>query len=420
MRQSITNFSLLAGLGWGIAALILLVIVGVMTFTGLRQAQFGRITPARVDFLKSHIVGQGALTGPLDLQFPADFYTQKLYLLGEIHGRAAPQIIDLALLKLLHEKSGVRDYLAEIDPIEAAHFNAYLETGDEAYLAPVFDFWRGRVRWGNVDFREKVRQVRLYNQTLPEAGRIRFTGIDEVHNVDLIESWLSPKPAPATCGDIRQCAAEYLTKVEAADAKSVLGGEKTKKEMIFLLTILSKPIEREDVFFKSYAYQVREGALGDRPAYGLWGTNHIVRAAMNGQKAFAELVRESDLPAHDKIASLQTFSVEGALMFGNKEMKGLLADKKRTGRVVNWLEDDGPVTFVPGIGDLKAAAIAGKGVTIFRLDGDASPYREATGLGEFHSVGLKPLRFDAPGPVTTTAFDYAILIRGSQSVEPLP
>lgn len=60
---------------------------------------------------------------PLDLNlpeagfaFPSEVYSSRFVMLGEVHGYATPQQIDLALLRHLNARAGVRWYLAEVDP----------------------------------------------------------------------------------------------------------------------------------------------------------------------------------------------------------------------------------------------------------------------------------------------------------------
>ncbi len=55
-----------------------------------------------VAWLKSHIVVSGPVTGGLTFAFPKSVYANRLFLLGESHGSATPQIPDLELLAHLN------------------------------------------------------------------------------------------------------------------------------------------------------------------------------------------------------------------------------------------------------------------------------------------------------------------------------
>ena len=88
--------------------------------------------------------------------FDAAFYGNQLFLLGEAHGVQRPQEIDLALLKHLNERAGVRTCVAEIDCAKAYYLNEYLRTGDEATLDLVFRSWVAETaQWANQDLRIK-------------------------------------------------------------------------------------------------------------------------------------------------------------------------------------------------------------------------------------------------------------------------
>ena len=119
--------------------------------------------------------------------FNDDFYKNQLFLLGETHGFKNAQVVDLALLKHLNQRVGVRHYIAEVDPTKAYYINQYLQTGQDSTLRLVFASWIAEtMQWANADFFRKIQAIRVYNQTLPKIKRIRFVGIDAVQDRPLI------------------------------------------------------------------------------------------------------------------------------------------------------------------------------------------------------------------------------------------
>ena len=123
---------------------------------------------------------------PLDLSlqeagfsFPNKVYASRLIMLGEVHGYAVPQRLDLALLQHLSSHAGVRWYLAELDPAQAMAINKYIAGGDSAAVAAVFDRWADQsAQWGNRDFFNKLSGIRAMNAALPPDRQVRFIGVD--------------------------------------------------------------------------------------------------------------------------------------------------------------------------------------------------------------------------------------------------
>jgi hypothetical protein len=84
-----------------------------------------------------------------------------------------------------------------------------------------------------------------------------------------------------------------------------------------------------------------------------------------------------------------------------------------------WANSDGPLVFVNGIRDLKAVTQENS-ITIFKLEGQNSPYRHSPKLAQVKV--LIPGQSLTPDPEAGTddpAFQYVILIRNSKALEPL-
>jgi erythromycin esterase-like protein len=138
--------------------------------------------------LASVAVAQTSLTSyleknrqPVDLaNFDAkllDFHDKQILFLGESHGIAINEDLDLALLKYLHREAGVRVYLGEFGYAAGFALNQYLQTGDEKILDYVVNEFKGSVAWTK-ERREFYVKVHQWNASLPPADQIRFVGID--------------------------------------------------------------------------------------------------------------------------------------------------------------------------------------------------------------------------------------------------
>lgn len=238
---------------------------------------------AKVAWLKDHVVADGPVMGGLTFAFPADFYRSRLILLGESHGVAAPQILDLELFKHLSQKIGLTDYL-----------NRYLASGDEALLTRVFDHWtRSGAQWGNRASEAKLRAIRDFNQTLPAGRRIHIVGIDAVQDWPLVAEWIAG-------GDGAKAQAILAAQEgqRATAALAAMGDRTDAAALRAMLQDVAAGHDRETILFDSYARAVRSDGQGDhpgdRPAYGLWGMFHIMQAGVNGAQPFAARIAPAD------------------------------------------------------------------------------------------------------------------------------
>ena len=428
---------LLLGLGWA----------GYVAYVWIA---LGRPDPALVTYLRAQQRPVPTAAPAAFPDFEPGFYANQLFLLGESHGRAAPQELDFALLRHLNQKTGLRNYVAEIDPSQAFFFNRYLATGHEADLQTVFRGWDGEEQWGNQDFYDKVRRIRQLNQTLPPAARIRFIGLDRIQHVGValqhLRAILAQEPGPGAAGrsavldTLRQLSAgpvptepalarlahrllpAFLSAPDSAGTGAGLSaaGRAQVAQLLRNASYLRGPSIRRDsvMLLNLQADYVRLG-LQNEKLYGLWGMYHVLQSAVSNSQPFAALVRASALPLRGRVVSLVLFTANSETMIPAGAIPAAL---RPPGRSVNvgWLNSAGPVVLVPGIRDLLAAAPAGAPATVFRLDAPQAPYRHslrlATTQAPLMNQTLAPTR---AGAATTDYFQYAVLLRNSAAVRPL-
>lgn len=363
---------------------------------------------AKADWLRAHIVAQGKVTGGITFTFPGTFYRNRLILLGESHGVAAPQGLDLELLTHLNQRIGLVDYLAEIDPVQADYFNRYLETGDEALLKRVFDYWtKSGAQWGNRAFEDKVRAIRRLNATLPASRRIRFTGIDSVQDWGLVAEWI------AGSGD--QAIPAFAAKAASDRASAALAGLGDKPgdvaaELRATLVDIAAGQDRETVIFNNYKRAVRGGKLGNRPAYGLWGLYHVMQAGVNKTQPFAARVAASRLSAAGKTASIALLSLDSAVQIPVPFPDGV----KRL-RMTNF-NIDGPFVMVKGAATLRAASEPAT-ITLFDTGARGSPIA-ATDFGQITTSVGQSFVPDDNGPGARRMVQYVGAFRNSDWATP--
>ncbi|MEL7487895.1 MAG: hypothetical protein AAGJ87_11840 [Pseudomonadota bacterium] len=371
--------------------------------------------------------------------FPNDFYTQKLFLIGEIHGAQTAQHFDLALMKHLNERIGVRWLMAELSYVQAARFNAYLETGDEAYLTPVFEAWLNRsAQWGNRQHYDKIKALRVYNLGLPEDRRIRYFGVDLIHADDREDaaSWLNmmlsaiPAEAPTALTSLRAATSPFDQNAFSGIATAALdvlnGADATDLEALGVDTVavahLVRNIQyslnetrRYEAIPANIAAMVNTFGVGDdEPLYGFWGLFHVMKAIINDTgRPLAVRLAQSDLPFADDIVSVSMIYADSKQNMPSHILPG-------------FLQSDGPYTEVPigqnnpylmylyGIGDLRSVA-NGAEVSVFRLYEDGSPYIDETRLRTQTGILTKAFKFEITPPSQQPA-DYVVLIDGSPAL----
>lgn len=336
------------------------------------EALVDQSDPAKVDWLRRNVVAYGPVAGGLSFDFPAEFYEQKLILLGESHGVAAPQVLDLELLTHLNARIGLTDYLAEVDPVQGAMLNRYLESGDEAVLDRVFDYWtESGAQWGNTAFENKVRGMRALNLTLSAERRVRILAVDAIQDWPLFAQWIGEQGGTVDAAALTAAAEDRANPEPLADlALAAVASlpEQTPETMRVsgVLGDLRARAGREGTIFNTYSRAVTSGELGDRPAYGLWGVYHVMQAGVNQTRPFAMRVKASDLPAAQAMTSIIVLSLDSWVQIPAPTPQGMQRMR------LNMFNIDGPYVMVQGAATLRAASEPGR-TTLFNPRAVGSP-----------------------------------------------
>lgn len=367
------------------------------------------VDPARVQFLSRNVVAHGPVTGGFSFDFPEAFYDSPLFLLGESHGSAAPQVFDLELLTHLNARIGLTDYLAEVDPVQAEWLNRYLETGDEVLLDRVFDVWNGGSQWANVAYENKIRAIRKLNGTLAEDRRIRLHGIDAIQDWPLLAEALQARGIALDATAVSASSGAARARI-IADALTAAPASMRDGYLLAALERQADGADREHTIFGNYTELVRNGALGKRSAYGLWGLAHVLQGPIGDQVKFAGLVRASDLPAAARVRSIVLYGLDSAVQFPVPLPSGVARVRFTEGNV------DGPVVKLSGSTALRAASKADH-LSVFGIEAAGSPYRVGQQLVALRSA-MDPGINAASDVPTTDYVQYVGVYRGSDWAAP--
>lgn len=346
---------------------------------GMASAQ----SPAAVDnYLQRQAQAVGGSTAAWRL--PESGSAHRLFLLGEVHGIAHGQQLDLRLLQVLHRQAGVRVYVGEFDFAQAELLNAYLRTGREAPLRAVLDGWQARsLQWASRDFADKLRAIRRWNQQLPPAERVRFFGADALQEPALacaqLASTLPPKVRspqaralrslalnPAACAQpqalARQAAA--LLAAPRAVAELRLAQRPTLALAMRALQIEARQLGRSETIAAHIRSLFEHSPRGTK-GYGLWGLFHVVQAPVNGEAPMALRLEREGLTGG--VVSLMLLSVRAHMM--------VPLEQTAQGTVytaIAYTMDNVAQVQVDGIEDLKRHARGP--LTLFAADAPGSPY----------------------------------------------
>jgi|GEM_PF-3027757 len=137
--------------------------------------------------------------------FSLNPYREKseVLLIGETHGSAFNYQVFFAVLRSLIQSGRQAQILDEGGYANSLVVNRYLQTGDELQLIYLLNALTGSVA-ANEQYYQFVRQIRILNESLPEAEKIRFWGIDLEHQLDIAlygihrlvpENSIQPRPA---------------------------------------------------------------------------------------------------------------------------------------------------------------------------------------------------------------------------------
>lgn len=371
--------------------------------------------------------------------FDNSFYQNQIFLLGESHGVQKGQDLDLALLQHLNRKVGLRYYLAEVDFTKAYFLNQFLETGKEELLKAVFADWvSANQQWANQAFYSKVKAIEAYNHTLPANKRIRFIGIDVIHNTALVARHLEELLA------VHQPEAKQLFKplVAALQAntqdsiilhatkllKDITASEEEYKRVLnnnygpvkHLLTNCAQiDKSRGAMLFENFKAVRALYGLQQEKLYGLWGFMHILQAKANaGQIAPLgyKLVTDASLNLKGKVISIACTYVDSKMMFPTAYLPEQWRDENETFTDTDKFNHDGPLVMAADVELLKKVTEANT-CTMFNLQAPQSPFKSrpfAISYAPIMPEGQR-LHLNELDKSTADYFQYLILIRNSKA-----
>ena len=261
---------------------------------------------------------------------------KEVILLGESHGIAISNDLDLAFLQYLHETAGVRYYLTELSYSEGCLLNRYFDTGDEKLLDFMFRELHGTIAWTR-EYRDFFARMREWNLTLPAEKRVQVVAVDLEHQERVALWYLAElakgREAPAAIRDtisrLAQLAAgeapmesrfSFSSELAAslqehADDYSALLGDD-----LFAFRLVAANLENAREYYglkdSNKSNQLRDRVIYEtflkvRPRlapgrfYGRWGAAHVTLAPSRDCHWFGCLLNRTGSPVAGKILGIR-------------------------------------------------------------------------------------------------------------------
>ena len=371
--------------------------------------------------------------------FNKAFYKNQVFFLSESHGYDKPHEVDFELFRHLHQKTGVRYYLAEMDVSQAYYLNQYLGTGNETFFKDIYQYWYNqKAQWGCKAGFEKWKKMFTYNKTLPAEKKIIVLGLDEAQdlnmNIKLVnelmgktdykrgkEFYLDSLAVYANM-NLEKSAAEKMFRMYSRSLDSLIASNTGMYEKLlgnqfvtirYIIHNIASKKGREKKIFENFNHYYSHLKLSTQKLYGFWGRFHAMQDSVNHSMPFAGMLKNSNLPLKEKVVSIPVFCVESSSMIPTAFLPPMAQQEGTIYTKAGMVNDDSFVYQVTGITAFKSL-IEKNSMYIFKLDGTNSPYLK--GLNLMESTSKMDKTFEWTGnrnAATTDYFKYAIIVRNA-------
>ncbi|MBB2148285.1 hypothetical protein [Pedobacter gandavensis] len=369
------------------------------------------------------------------------FFNHQLFILGEIHGIQKGQDIDYDMITLLNSERNINTYIGEFDFAKAYLLNQYLQTGDEQLIDEVFEDWVAQnSQWGNLDFKNKIRRIRVYNQGLKPKQRIYFEGIDEIHNPVLVARYFKEVLKDPSLKGWRSSFQPLINALSAKNDSSIISIATQLKKQVELNTALKGSSKLEDLRFAlkncSLKNSNRERLLydnfvdlfkirnwKDKKLYAFFGFGHVYQSLGNPGK-FKSLAymldHDENLALKGKILTMVLLYVDSKMMMPTAFTPEAWQTKGKTYGNLTQFNHDGRLVNFDGIEDFKSVTKTNT-TTLFNLEAEGSPFLRKSitiNYGDMMPKGQR-LLLNEEGKYTTDYFQYIVLVRNSEATVPI-
>lgn len=347
-----------------------------------------------------------------------DVSDAKLILVGEIHGFKEPQLFDIDFFKYLHQKHGVKIYLAELDIVQSYLLNHFLDNPDEELLKTILNKWVVAQGRNNKTYFEKYLELQKYYKSLPEQDRFQFVGIDKIQDWSLISGLIAEWAKQEALKIKNRNDIEKLSHL----VDSIIPAFSHSPDSMKLLNLIQKNINysldktpREETMFLNFSEFYNTTKDQYSKFYGYFGLFHVMQYRINGNHPFASMVRQSDLDIADQILSINFVMNDSYMVMPSKQLPEFIRDKSIYTKLP-VSADNMLIMYMIGIKDFKRIT-PGYHKSIFKMNATNSPYGNSYRLNR--NIQILPVtdlfELDDSGKPYV---QYTVFIRNSDWAEP--
>lgn len=349
-----------------------------------------------------------------------DLQNNDLILTGEIHGFEEPNHFDISFFKHLHKNYGVRDYIAELDILQASLINEYFQTGEDSLLHTALKKWivvQGR---NNKSYYKKYHSFHEFYQKLPESEKFKFIGIDRIQDWSLLMTYINKrshnyehlKPLEYHPKTLIAQLEERIAQLIQLESK----GEIPLEYLLQNIRYKKNKLYRSDIMFQNFEQLYKHHRLESKKIYGWFGLAHVFQYKINGKDPFASLVRLSDLPLANKIISINFLFVDSYMVMDNTHIPKFLKDRKNLSKFP-VSADNIWLMYTYGIGDFKRCTRENS-KSIIKMNGEQNPYAHSSRLRKHFQI-LSLVDLFELNEKDEAYIQYTVFVRNSDWAEPM-
>ncbi len=359
---------------------------------------------------------------------------------GALHGSAKTYDAELNLVSSLVEKNIFDYYIIETNYSQAYYFQEYLKTGDEKLLQELTLSFQTMVsQEGTIEtfnHWKNIRELSLRHPNIP----IKIIGCDVINEYRFpIKHILH-----LTTGNSIWNEREKLEKVSLQEnldlsiwnkeinsivksfVQDYLTNKEEYKELITDIEIFDHIIsninhnfedkrEREKIIFENYMFLHKKLNLSDKKQFAKYGYFHIQKEREGNYPSFFTRLIENKVYERNNVITIMGYLTKSKVLWDKKyDKKGdykTYTTKSGYGIADYWKE------YFKGIKYLKKSSLSD--LTMFKLNGENSPYLLGTDLVEIKMFLKDYNTTKLEGKNTLQFVDYAILISNSKEQVPI-
>jgi len=361
------------------------------------------------------------------LQFKSldkDFYSNKLFLVGEVHEVETSPRIDFALFTQLHEKIQIDTYLAEMDLAQAYYLKQYFEGSDQLELEEILEKWFVYIGTVSQQYRDKWVKMRAYYSQLPENEKFEFLGLDKVYDFKLVKRLLKEKlPAayhaeiPTEKKELIAWSQNSLSAIIASEDLQLKSEDLTLlKNIQFNLSNHPKIRSRDQFMYENFKRYYTQNQWETENLYGGFGFAHTLQAY--NYTLAGKIKKDLSLPYANAMVSMNALYVDSKLTVDSHSLPKFMQDKGKDFTRFKYSQDNRLFMYIQGIADYKKVTKPYT-ISLLKLDAANSPYLTSTRGAKIKKLITIWDGYDIlEGTSTTDYAQYIFFVRNADWIKP--